>query len=550
MLPDELQAVAERFPDRAAVDVIDGDAMTFAAWDARSNALARTLVDRGVGPGDRVMLLLPPELADRFAVAYIAAHKAGAVVVPVNPRYAPRELDHIAASADPALIVAGGDQEQRAHALSTTHVVGDAAWAAATGGDDERFRIPRAPSDLAEILYTSGTTGLPKGVTSTHESVLANEAAPLEPLLTLLHSAPLPTTFGSLGALIMPLRLAMTSIALPRFDTERFASLIEERRPTWLLMVPAQILLLLESGALVGRDTASVRMVMFGSAPTPPHALPALAAAFRHAALVNGYGLTEGGGSTCTMPPGELLKRPGSVGKPVAGASVRVVDDGGDERPQGEIGEVTIRLAAGERSYWNDPEASARTWRDGWVRTGDLGYFDDDGYLYLVDRKKDMINRGGYNVYSIEVESALYEHPDVVEAAVVGVPHDMLGQDVCAVVRVARRCRASRARRDTDLPRRPTRRLQAAAPARRTRHTATAFRDAQGRQEGAAGRGDRGYLSPVRVYATTSSISARLRSPLNDGIEPSPRSTSRIWSAGSGKDLTTAPPASFGPTPP
>jgi acyl-CoA synthetase (AMP-forming)/AMP-acid ligase II len=175
---------------------------------------------------------------------------------------------------------------------------------------------------------------------------------------------------------------------------------------------------------------------MFGSAPTPPHALPALAEAFPRAALVNGYGLTEGGGSTCTMPPGELLRRPGSVGKPVAGASVRVVDESGDERSQGEVGEVTIRLAAGERSYWNDPEASARTWRDGWVHTGDLGYFDEDGYLYLVDRKKDMINRGGYNVYSIEVESALYEHPDVVEAAVVGVPHDVLGQDVCAVVRV------------------------------------------------------------------------------------------------------------------
>jgi acyl-CoA synthetase (AMP-forming)/AMP-acid ligase II len=436
LLPDELQAVAERFPDRVAVDVVDGDAMTFAAWDARSNTLARTLVGRGVRPGDRVMLLLPPELADRFAIAYVTAHKAGALVVPVNPRYAPRELDHIAASADPALIVTGGDQEPRARALSTPQLIGDGDWPASTRGDAERFRVARAPSDLAEILYTSGTTGLPKGVTSTHASVLANEAAPLEPVLTLLHSAPLPTTFGSLGALIMPLRLAMTSIALPRFDTERFATLIEERRPTWLLMVPAQILLLLESGALAGRDTASVRMVMFGSAPTPPHALPALAEAFPRAALVNGYGLTEGGGSTCTMPPGELLQRPGSVGKPVAGASVRVVDDGGDERPRGEVGEVTIRLAAGERSYWNDPEASARTWRDGWVHTGDLGYFDEDGYLYLVDRKKDMINRGGYNVYSIEVESALYEHPDVVEAAVVGVPHDVLGQDVCAVVRV------------------------------------------------------------------------------------------------------------------
>jgi acyl-CoA synthetase (AMP-forming)/AMP-acid ligase II len=436
LIPDELRTVAARFPERVAVDVVDEDAMTFGEWERRSDALARRLVDLGVKPDDRVMLLLPPSMATRFGVAYVAAHQAGAIVVPVNPRYAARELEHVARNCQPALIVTGGDQEPRARALGVAPVIADDEWAAAIGGDGSPFQVPRSSSDLAEILYTSGTTGLPKGVTSTHESVLANDAAPFDRPLTLLHSAPLPTTFGSLGALVMPLRLAMTSLALPRFDTSRCVALIQERRPAWLLLVPAQILLLLESGALERRDTSSVRMVIFGSAPAPPHALRALAEAFPRAALMNGYGLTEGGGSTCTMPPGELLRRPGAVGKPVAGASVRIVDDGDDEVARGEVGEVTIRLAAGQRSYWNDPEATARTWRDGWVHTGDLGYFDDDGYLHLVDRKKDMINRGGYNVYSIEVESALYEHPDVVEAAVVGVPHDVLGQDVCAVVRL------------------------------------------------------------------------------------------------------------------
>jgi acyl-CoA synthetase (AMP-forming)/AMP-acid ligase II len=436
LIPDELRTVAARFPERVAIDVVDEDAMTFREWERRSHELTRRFVDLGVQPDDRVLLLLPAAMATRFAVAYIATHLAGAVVVPVNPRYAAREVEHVARNCEPSLIVTGGDQQARAGALGVAPIIGDEEWAPAIGGDGLPVQVPRSPSDLAEILYTSGTTGLPKGVTSTHESVLANDAAPLDRPLTLLHSAPLPTTFGSLGALIMPLRLAMTSLALPRFDTARCAALIEERRPAWLLLVPAQILLLLESGALEDRDTSSVRMVMFGSAPTPPHALRALAEAFPRAALVNGYGLTEGGGSTCTMPPGELLRRPGSVGKPVAGASVRVVDDSGDEVAHGEVGEVAIRLAAGQRSYWNDPAATARTWRDGWVHTGDLGYFDDDGYLYLVDRKKDMINRGGYNVYSIEVESALYEHPDIVEAAVVGVPHGVLGQDVCAVVRL------------------------------------------------------------------------------------------------------------------
>jgi acyl-CoA synthetase (AMP-forming)/AMP-acid ligase II len=436
LITDELRTVAAKFPDRAAVDVVGEDAMTFGAWAARSNAVARSLVRLDVRPGDRVLVLLPAEMTTRFAVAYTATHQAGAVVVPVNPRYAARELEHVAANCELSLVVTGGDQEERARALGVPRVLGDAEWSRAVSGDGSPLQVQRAPSDLAEILYTSGTTGLPKGVTSTHESVLANDAAPLDRHLMLLHSAPLPTTFGSLGALIMPMRLAVTSMALPRFDTGRVAALIEERRPEWLLMVPAQILLLLESGALDGRDTSSVQMVMFGSAPTPPHALPALADAFPRAALVSGYGLTEGGGSTCTMPPGELLRRPGSVGKPVAGASVRIVDDAGVEVAHGEVGEVAIRLAAGQRSYWNDPDATARTWREGWVQTGDLGYVDDDGYLYLVDRKKDMINRGGYNVYSIEVESALYEHADVAEAAVVGIPHEVLGQDVCAVVRL------------------------------------------------------------------------------------------------------------------
>jgi acyl-CoA synthetase (AMP-forming)/AMP-acid ligase II len=221
LIPDELRTVAARLPERVAVDVVDEDAMTFGEWERRSNALARRLVDLGVKPDDRVMLLLPPEMATRFGVAYMAAHRAAAVVVPVNPRYAARELEHVAWNCQPSVIVTGGDQAQRARALGVAPVIGNDEWAAAIDGDVSPLQVTRSPSDLAEILYTSGTTGLPKGVTSTHESVLANDAAPLDRPLTLLHSAPLPTTFGSLGALVMPLRLAMTSLALPRFDTSR-----------------------------------------------------------------------------------------------------------------------------------------------------------------------------------------------------------------------------------------------------------------------------------------------------------------------------------------
>jgi acyl-CoA synthetase (AMP-forming)/AMP-acid ligase II len=232
------------------------------------------------------------------------------------------------------------------------------------------------------------------------------------------------------------MRLGVTSVVLPRFDTTQFAEVIEREGANWVLMVPAQILLLLEADALAARDTSSVLAVMFGGAPTPPAAVEALADAFPSAVLLNGYGLTEGGASVCVLPPGEARRRPGSVGKPMPGAEVGVVDDEGEVLPTGEIGEIVLKVPAGARRYWGDDEATARTWRDGWVHTGDLGRLDDEGYLYVVDRKKDMILRGGYNVYSVEVEDGLHEHPDVVEAAAVGVPHHVLGQDVCAVVRL------------------------------------------------------------------------------------------------------------------
>jgi acyl-CoA synthetase (AMP-forming)/AMP-acid ligase II len=210
---------------------------------------------------------------------------------------------------------------------------------------------------------------------------------------------------------------------------------MEETHAQSLLMVPAQIALLLDAGVLSGRDTSSVRTVMFGGAPTPPTTVKALAAAFPNAVLLNGYGLTEAGGSICVLPPGEASKRPGSVGKPLPGVEVKVADEDGNELPAGEVGQILLRIAAGRRSYFGDEAATAQTWRDGWVQSGDLGRLDEDGFLYVVGRTKDMIIRGGYNVYAVEVESALHEHPDVLEAAVVGVDHRVLGQDVCAVIR-------------------------------------------------------------------------------------------------------------------
>jgi len=460
ILPDHLRTVARRFPDRVALRVAgttpSGEAsfteMSYAQWDGRSNAVARGLHGAGVERGDRVALFVGNDSAPLYQVAYFSVLKAGAVAVPINPRVARRELEHMVSDSGATAIVAGPGELDRARALAADtardrgplRVIGPGAtgpgerdWDDLVDGDTTDFQTDVGPGEIADILYTSGTTGLPKGVAATHRSALVSHPLmPIDRPISLLHSIPLATFLGTHGTQTLCLRLAVTNLLLPTFDASRFAALIDSESPAWIVMVPAHALLLIESGMLDRIDTSSVRMLIYGSAPMPHHAVQRLTAAFPRATLMNGYGLTEGGTSVVTMPPGEALRRPGSVGRPLDADAVRVVDDTGDAVATGTVGEVAIKVEAGQRYYHNDPDATAVTWRGDWVRSGDLGYLDDDGFLYLVDRKKDVIVRGGYNVSSIEVESALHEHPDVIEAAVVGVPHPVLGQDVAAVVRL------------------------------------------------------------------------------------------------------------------
>lgn len=470
-LSDHLRTVAQRFPDRPALRVpvaLSGapgdtgdtgdtgdpgrrrfDEMSYGEWEDRSNAVARGLGAAGVERGDRVALFVGNDCAALYQIGYFAVLKAGAVAVPINPRVARRELEHMVSDSGASAVVAGPGELERVRALPPLTegpllVIGPGAsepgeldWNGLIDGDGTRFQVEVGPDDIADILYTSGTTGLPKGVAATHSSALVSHPLmPIEKQVSLLHCIPLATFLGTHGTQTLCLRLAVTNLLLPTFDARRFAELIDTERPAWIVMVPAHALLLIESGLLEEIDTSSVRMLIYGSAPMPHHAVQQLSISFPRATLMNGYGLTEGGTSVVTMPPGEALKRPGSVGRPVAADVVRVLDEGGDMVEPGTIGEVAIKVEAGQRYYHNDPEASAATWRGDWVQSGDLGYFDDDGFLYLVDRKKDVIVRGGYNVSSIEVESALHEHPDIVEAAVLGVPHAILGQDVAAVVRL------------------------------------------------------------------------------------------------------------------
>ena len=290
--------------------------------------------------------------------------------------------------------------------------------------------VKRQADDLADILYTSGTTGRAKGVACTHASVSWGGGGAMEAAFAgapFLHAISLCTFAGTHAMTLIPLRSGMTSHVMRRFDPGRFIELLGEHDVQVSYAVPSMLLLMLDRPELAAADLSSLRLLMYGTAPMPPPAIVRLSEALPTTLLLNLYGLTEGGGAVCMLPPHEAKKRPGSLGRPMPPTEVRIVD-----------GEIQLKPPTGGRSYFGgadgvDGEESPWT-DDGWLKTGDIGRVDEDGYLYLVDRKKDLIIRGGFNVSAPEVEAALIDHEAVVDAAVVGIPHSVLGEDTLAVV--------------------------------------------------------------------------------------------------------------------
>jgi acyl-CoA synthetase (AMP-forming)/AMP-acid ligase II len=453
LLADHLRAMAAAFGDDVAYRVVDGGAVTFAQWDEESNRLARSLAARGVSKGDRVSIYVRPEEALRFMVAYSAVHKAGAVAVPTNTRLTESELERMLGHAGARAVLTDSVLAPVAEAVAarldhTQHVLvapagdtGDAAWswgAHTSGHDSGPFQAELDGDDLADILYTSGTTGTPKGVAIRHRNVALIPGGP-NPHFSgqhWLHASPL-FTFAGIGFIYNPMQLGLSGVYQPRFDAGRWLEVVDELRPNFVFLVPSMAELLVAHPRFSQVDLSSIQICAIGSAPLAPATLRALQERMPEASVSNSYGMTEAGPAYCSMPKGEALRRIGSVGKPMPPLEVRIIDEDGTDVPAGEVGEAILRLPGRQREYYRDPEATAGTWKDGWLYSGDLARLDGDGYLYIVGRKKDVIIRGGNNIHATDVEAVLHDHPDVVEAAVVGIPHAVLGEDVAAVVVLA-----------------------------------------------------------------------------------------------------------------
>jgi acyl-CoA synthetase (AMP-forming)/AMP-acid ligase II len=248
-----------------------------------------------------------------------------------------------------------------------------------------------------------------------------------------LHSSPL-FTFAGIGFIYNPMQLGLFGVFQPRFDAGRWIQIVAELKPQFVFLVPAMAQLIVTHEAFAAAELDSIQICAVGSAPLAPSTLRALQERMPEASVSNSYGMTEAGPAFCAMPQGEALKRIGSVGQPMPPLEVKILGDDGHPVPTGDIGEAVLRMEGRQREYYRNPEATAGVWKDGWLYSGDLARLDADGYLYIVGRKKDVIIRGGNNIHAVDVEAVLLDHPDVIEAGVVGIPHEVLGEDVAAVV--------------------------------------------------------------------------------------------------------------------
>jgi len=442
-----LKDTAARIPAHPAV--IFGDRqLTYGELDQKSDALAWGLKEQGLEPGQVCVLMMPNSL--EWVIAYYALAKLGAVVLPVNFLYRSEELKHIFSDSGARAFIGHADHLKYAGAVLEEMPQIDIRVAAGGPAEDYlplaalerergRFRVhPAADDDTWAIIYTSGTTGLPKGAMLSHHNMASNAQIisdmrdSNDPEAVCLGVLPLFHIYGQTSSLNASVYLGRTLRLWEHFDPEETFAAIEELGKVVLIAVPTIYNRLAEMAVHKPPRRSGLTLAISGGASLPVEVLKRFEKAYG-AAIHEGYGLTECS-PVCVENPYDRPNRPGSIGMAIPGFKARVVDESDQDVAQGEVGELIIQGPGVMKGYLNQPAATAETLRGGWLHTGDMARKDEDGYIYIVDRKKEMIIRGGYNVYPREIEEVLYKHPAVLEAAVLGVPHDDLGEEIAAMV--------------------------------------------------------------------------------------------------------------------
>ncbi len=413
-LVELLRASVDKYPDREALVELNGGRLTYRQFWDRSARVAGGLRAGGIARGDRVAIRLGNGLD--WCIAFFGIQMAGAIDVPVNNRFSEQEVEYVMNDSGSKFVFMPG--------------------AALPNGD------PFVVGDLIEtevsgIFYTSGTTGFPKGAMITHENFIANAESSsrvskpgLTPDVRTLISVPLFHVTGCNSQFLVTCAFGGCSVIMPAFDAQAFLRAIGDGHVNALTSVPAIYWLAIHQPNFHQIDTSKITRISYGGAPIAPDLVYRIIEAFPNARVGNGFGLTETAAMATFLPHEYSPLRPETVGFPTPVMEVML----GEMEPDGDVGELLIRGENVVKGYWNNPEATAETFGGGWLRSGDLARIDAEGFVQIVDRKKDMVNRGGENVYCVEVENALAAHPAVFEVAVMGVPDDVMGEKVGAVV--------------------------------------------------------------------------------------------------------------------